>query len=353
MNTEIVKVAIVYQAHPLPAKDGIVKPMKPGGYADSGADIAYALKQHNNTVITPSDNPYIDKDADWVFPDTDAGIRHAIQKGANCIWLNTTLYAEHPVSTYLNRGISVVGQLPLLSELYDDKWTTNHLLKDNGLPIPEAILIHYKEFKNHPLQFPLPAVAKPIRGRGSEGVSLVKTEAEYQSVMEQLFQTDRYGTTVYLESYLPGEEITITVMPPGHYIIHGKDVEKPTPWCLPAVRRFNHQNGIAPYSGTVAVNHNSAVLNDHEETSMPVQQLYEQCVEAAKLVGLRAPIRIDCRQDKAGNYLLFDLNMKPNMTGAARPHRHDQDSLTALAARKIGWSFTDLLENMLAQRWHN
>ncbi|WP_244614437.1 hypothetical protein [Elizabethkingia argenteiflava] len=50
-----------------------------------------------------------------------------------------------------------------------------------------------------------------------------------------------------------------------------------------------------------------------------------------------------------GEYLLFDLNMKPNMTGASRPHRQDQDSLTALAARKIGWNFDDLIINMLSQ----
>lgn len=352
MNAQQPKVAVVYQAHPLPATNGIIKPMKSGGYADSGADIAYALKKNNTTVITPADNPFIDKDLDWVFPDTDAGIRHAIDKGANCIWLNTTLYAEHPITTYLNRGVSVVGQLPLLAALYDDKWTTNHLLKDNGLPIPDAIQVHYKDFKNHPLQFPLPAVAKPVRGRGSEGVTLIHTPEEYEAVLNHLFETDRYGATVYIESFLPGEEITVTVMPPGEYAIHGKHVPKPAPWCLPAVRRFNHENGIAPYNGTVAVIHNSAVLSDREEASMPILQVYEQCIAAAKLVGLRAPVRIDCRQDSTGNYKLFDLNMKPNMTGAARPHRHDQDSLTALAARKIGWSYTDLLENMLAQRWH-
>jgi D-alanine-D-alanine ligase len=43
--------------------------------------------------------------------------------------------------------------------------------------------------------------------------------------------------------------------------------------------------------------------------------------------------------------------MKPNMTGASRPHRMDQDSLSALAARAIGWDFGSLLTNMLAQKW--
>jgi len=51
--------------------------------------------------------------------------------------------------------------------------------------------------------------------------------------------------------------------------------------------------------------------------------------------------------DREGIGRLFDLNMKPNMTGAGRPGRDDQDSLTMIAAREIGWSYEDLLLNML------
>jgi hypothetical protein len=36
-------IAILYQAQLPPFKNGIQKPMKPGGYSDSGADIAYEL----------------------------------------------------------------------------------------------------------------------------------------------------------------------------------------------------------------------------------------------------------------------------------------------------------------------
>ena len=35
------------------------------------------------------------------------------------------------------------------------------------------------------------------------------------------------------------------------------------------------------------------------------------------------------------------------MTGPGRPGREDQSSLTALAASALGWSYADLLQNML------
>ena len=44
-------------------------------------------------------------------------------------------------------------------------------------------------------------------------------------------------------------------------------------------------------------------------------------------------MRIDCRADRDGEYRIFDLNMKPNVTGVGRPGRADQDSLSLIAAR--------------------
>jgi len=348
MNTTL-QVAVLYQAQQPPPQNGIIKPMKPGGYTDSGADIAFSLRESGVVVITPIARPRIDVDADWVFPDTPEGIQQAVDAGANCLWLNTVLYAGHPIESF--SGIRVVGQLPSAVHQYDDKWYTNNLLKEHKLPIPEAELITFAQFETtRPLLQP-PLVAKPIRGRGSEGVTLINTAADYQRVMADMFAQDKFGTAVYIEQYLPGQEITITVMPAGTYNLQGKTTAKLQPWCLPGVTRFNHQNGIAPYNGTVAVVHNSRALTDEEEAQPAIQALYAQCTAAALLVDIKAPIRIDCRADAGNNYYLFDLNMKPNMTGPSRPHRQDQDSLTALAARKTGWSFADLLLNMLGQAW--
>ncbi|MBW8688229.1 ATP-grasp domain-containing protein [Chitinophaga rhizophila] len=344
-------VALLYQAQQPPARNGILKPMKPGGYSDSGADIAYALREKQVPVSTPAIHPQLTIDLDWVFPDTEAGIRHALAKGAQVLWLNTILYNGHPVEAFLKKGIAAVGQLPRNTDLYDDKWTTNKLLQRNNLPIPPAILINKDNLHDYQLNFPFPAVAKPIRGRGSEGVKVVYRQTELDEILDEMFSADKFGSAVYVEKYLPGKEVTITVMPPGKYVIKGVCQEKINYWSLPPVERFNHEEGVAPYNGTVAVVNNSKVMEDDVLQSQAVITLCKQCESAAALVGARAPVRIDCRQDEQGRYFLFDLNMKPNMTGASRPHRMDQDSLSALAARRIGWSFPDLLENMLRQQW--
>lgn len=347
------QIAIVYQAGNVPEKDGIVKPMKPGGYSDSGADIAYSLRRNNVTVITPVTNPEITHDYDWVFPDTAEGIQDAINSGANIIWLNTVLYENHPIKQFLDKGIAVVGQAPEYADRYDDKLVANKLLKEHGLPIPEFVHItanNVTDFTDIHLNFPV--VAKPIRGRGSEGVTLVQTKAALQQILDAMFASQKFGNALYVEAYLPGDELTITVMPPGMYTINGTTVRKSAYWSLRPVKRFNHVDGIAPYNGTVAVVNNSISLNPEEIAgNTQIQKVCTACEKAAQLVQAKAPIRIDCRADSDGKYYLFDLNMKPNMTGASRPHRTDQDSLTALAVRSTGWSFDELTLNMMKQHW--
>jgi len=341
-------VAILYQAEKPPVINGASKPMKPGGYADSGADIAYALTKNKIPVITPVKNPDIYTDTDWVFPDTDSGISDALHMGAEVLWLNTVLFHGHPIEKYIGQGISVVGQQPDLVDRYDDKWVTNALLKAHQLPITQSRLI------SDPLaeiDITLPVVAKPVRGRGSQGVSLVKEKGELEETLQAMLDSGKFGNAIYVEEYLPGDEVTIAVMPPGTYFINGITYQYNDYWSLPPVRRFNHQNGIAPYSGTVAVVHNSIVPDKEELDSGKFGNLRKQCEKAARLVGAKAVIRIDCRADESGKYYLFDLNMKPNMSGASRPHRIDQDSLVALAAREIGWNFTDLVVNLLHQSW--
>ena len=345
------KIAILFQAQLPPVKDGIQKPMKPGGYADSGADIAFELLENNKDVITPVENPDINSNKDWVFPDTKDGIERALQKGANVFWLNTVLYENHTIERYLNQELEIVGQTPQLVDSYDDKMLTNKLLKSNNIPIPQNQLITVNNYTKVSLTLEFPLVLKPIRGRGSQGVTKIDNQNELEQNLSKIFSKNSYGKAVYVEQYLNGQEITITVMPAGKYIIRNKETYYSKPWCLPAVKRFNHENGIAPYNGTIAVMENSIVLSDDELQTAHIQKVYIHCTKAAQLIGIKAPIRIDCRANELGKYFLFDINMKPNMTGPSRPHRKNQDSLSLLSARKIGWNYFDLLNNILSQKW--
>ncbi|OLN91707.1 D-alanine-D-alanine ligase, partial [Colletotrichum chlorophyti] len=345
----VTRVAVLYQAIEPPIINGVRKPMKPGGYRDSGADIAYNLQNSNTVqVVCPVPKPVPENDLEWCFPDTEEGILHAVDKGATHLWANTILFASHPLQTSatlkkVQDSLRIVGQGPLTVERYDDKELVNNLLRrTGGFTMPRAWTFHYSSTSATELQqadLPFPIVAKPIRGRGSHGVRVCQNLQDLTSHAEGLFKE---SPTIMLEEYLAGEEATVTVMPPN--------AQTPSHWSLPIVTRFNHQDGIAPYNGVVAVTANSRVITKEEERDPAYGEIARECEGVAGILGVTAPIRIDVRrfEDSPGSkFALFDVNMKPNMTGPGRPGRDDQASLTLLAAEALGWDYPELLRQIL------
>jgi D-alanine-D-alanine ligase-like ATP-grasp enzyme len=285
------------------------------GYRDSGADIAYTLQTLPNIkVITPITSPDPSSVTGWTFPDTASGILSAINAGVTHVWANTILFSSHPLQTLQELDqyedqVRIVGQPSNLVQLYDDKEYVNNLLRSQGFTLPKswtltssASLDPERTLKE--LVLPYPIVGKPIRGRGGSGVKLCHTFSELASHVTSLFKD---SPTVMLEEYLSGEECTVTVMPPS--------AEHPDYWALPTVTRFNHDDGIAPYNGVVAVTANSKVVSQEEKgKDQRYDEIAKECVEVARLLKITAPIRIDARrfgERKGETFALFDVNMKP------------------------------------------
>jgi hypothetical protein len=84
-------------------------------------------------------------------------------------------------------------------------------------------------------------------------------------------------------------------------------------WALPPVTRFNHVDGIAPYSGKVAVTVNSrAVFAAKIEEDPAYSAIIKECEMVGRLLRTAAPLRIDSRRfGPKLTFALFDINMKP------------------------------------------
>lgn len=355
----IAPVAVLYQATPPPLIGGLRKDAKPGGYSDGGADIVVALRAAGVDVVTPVPSPDPGHALDWVFPDTVAGIGQAVAAGAGIIWANTVLFEGHPLDT-IPGDIEIVGQLPAAMQAFDDKFDTNRLLAEAGLPVAGSFLIAPTARPNvcaladvaaacaaRGMAFPM--IVKPVRGRGSQGVTLVETPERLHDAAISLIDAATFGDTLMVEEFLSGDEMTVTVMPPASPRPDGSRSD--THWALRPVYRFDQRSGVAPYNGDVPVTANSTAIDRARLGDPAIVAMIGACVAAAAFVGARTAIRIDCRADRHGRFTLFDLNMKPNMTGPGRPGRDDQDCLSAIAARADGWGYADLLLAMLAARW--
>lgn len=304
------KVAVLYQACEVPTFNGVQKPKKPGGYQDSGADIAYVLGQAGVQVATPDPSPDPSQDHGWCYPDTEAGILHAIEDGATVLWANTILFASHPLQTSSvfdghASHLRVVGQPPKIVEHFDDKNLVNDLLRaKGGFTLPRCWILESHNSSLDLTNLPYPIVGKPIRGRGSHGVKVCQSEAELTHHISALLKE---SPKIMLEQFLDGQEGTVTVMPPT--------LEQPYYHSLPFVERFNHQDGVAPYSGVVAVTANSRVLSSDEISLDPTYaQVMRECEEIASCLHVTAPIRVDVRRFQTvqhSRFAAFDINMKP------------------------------------------
>lgn len=352
-------VAILYQALPPPLIGGLRKDAKPGGYSDGGADIAFALREAGVDVVTPTLSPDPAAALDWVFPDTIEGIRSAGAAGALVLWANTVLFEGHPLETVL-ADFDIVGQLPATMQAFDDKFETNQLLAEAGLPVARSFLLSGAAKENvfalaevehacAACSMSFPMIVKPVRGRGSQGVTLVKTLVELRTAAGALIEAATFGDMLMVEEFLGGDEMTVTIMPPASPRPDGSRAL--THWALSPVYRFDQRGGVAPYNGDVPVTANSSAIDDERLRDPAIAAMIDGCVLAAALVDARTAIRIDCRANQHGTFKLFDLNMKPNMTGPGRPGREDQDSLSGIAARADGWAYVDLLQAMLAAKW--
>ncbi|MGH6747375.1 biotin carboxylase [Novosphingobium sp.] len=342
-------IAILYQALEPPVIDGARKEAKPGGYSDSGADIGVALLAAGCTLATPVADPDPTRVFDWVWPDTEEGIAAALNAGATLLWANTVVFAGHPIEA-ASRKAWVVGPDPRAMQEIDDKAATNARLLDAGLPVARSWLIDGDgdlDAQLAPFAQAVPIVVKPLRGRGSQGVGVARTREELAQQVRELAESRRFGAAIMLEQFLPGQEITITVMPAACR------AGEAGPFALPPVRRFDQIGDVAPYNGDVPVSRNSAAMTREECADPAIAAVTAACEKAAALLEIRATMRIDCRADAQGAYFLFDVNAKPNLTGAGRPGREDEDSLSTIAAAACGWTYPDFLLAAARGAWRS
>ena len=165
------------------------------GYADSSADIAYALRCKGVDVITPTPKPEVTRDLDWSFPDTVASVRSAVSEhGVNVFWANTILHSKHSLvelsDVLISKDVRIVGQNPLDTEKFDDKeWLNRWLAEQAGLQgcFPRSHLLTKADMLDLG-GVRLPAVVKPVRGRGSHGVKVVRSVEELKAGLEGLLK---------------------------------------------------------------------------------------------------------------------------------------------------------------------
>jgi len=222
-------------------------------------------------------------------------------------------------------GFVVTGSDYKASCIAMDKYISKLLAKTEGIPVPQCILMRYDllEDYNDPEDYSgfadklgMPIIVKPNDAGSSVGISRVETLEELKPAVQYAMQ---FSQTVLLEEYIPGRELTVTVLDGEALPV----VEiKPVDGWYDYTNKYNEGKTI--YEAPAKL----------EESVAKLLQLYAMRIwKAAQLSGYA---RIDFRFDEVKPYFL-EINTLPGMTPL---------SLTPMAAKAAGMTFAQLLENI-------
>lgn len=103
-------------------------------------------------------------------------------------------------------GLPLVGNPAEVMALATDKARTRAVVAAAGVAVPDGQVLGPGEC----VTLPLPVVVKPVAADNSDGVALVRTEAELPAALEAAF---RHGGEVLVEAYVPlGREVRCGVL---------------------------------------------------------------------------------------------------------------------------------------------
>lgn len=221
-------------------------------------------------------------------------------------------------------GLPYTGSGIQASALAIDKAKTKKVYQDAGIPTPVALYL------DAPDQYDLceiearvgkKSVVKPATEGSSLGVSIVEEAAELQAAIESAFG---YDTTVVVESFVPGTEVTVSVL--------GNE----TPHALPVIQMIP-RNEFYDFESKYATG-GSEHLCPAPLSPELTNELQQQACRAHLALGCRGVSRTDFIIDTQNEVWALETNTIPGMTST---------SLLPDAARAAGISFPEVCAELV------
>lgn len=242
--------------------------------------------------------------------------------------LHGTLGEDGLVQGFLESiGLLYTGSGVLSSSLGFDKRRSREIFKAVGITVPKTVVVSKKYTKADLHKVIFPAVVKPNAQGSSVGVAIVKNFAQLNSAIKKAL---KYDTTVLVEEYLPGTEVTVGVF--------GNSEQPKTIESLPLVeivpgKKYEFFDYEAKYQEGA-----SAEIVPARITKKITAEISKKAVEAYLALGCRGYARVDFIIKDNTPYLL-EVNTLPGMTVA---------SLFPKAAKASGYTFPQTLEKIIS-----
>jgi len=217
-------------------------------------------------------------------------------------------------------SIPYTGSGPLASVLGMNKHLSKTLFQKNGIPTAQWIKIE-KEEKVDSTAFEslgYPLVIKPNDQGSTVGLTVVNKPEEVAPALQRAFQ---YGSTVIAETFIPGREMTVSIL---------------SQEALPVIEIIP-EHGIYDYECKYQKGKSQYVVPAEipPEVTQRVQHLAQQAFLSLEC---RDYARVDFRLSPENQPYCLEVNTLPGMTPT---------SLVPKAARAVGIDFNELIDRII------
>lgn len=268
---------------------------------------------------------------------------HALAKcGADLVFNLTESYAgddtmEMNVAAYMDLiGLPYTGAGPHASFLAQDKATAKKMFAFHGIRTPYFATAYRGNIDHaHDVKFPL--IVKPQLEDGSIGIDAAAVVNGVKELMERVqYVQNEFDSPALIEEYIEGREIYAAIL--GSYerteVLPLVELDlSQLPEGVPRIasRDVKFERDSQAYKVTKS----AVVENLDDETT---QKLSDTAVAAYRAVKLRDYGRIDMRLTADGEVYVIEANPNPWLSS-----KHE----FAMAAKKSGRSYTELIKNIL------
>lgn len=217
-------------------------------------------------------------------------------------------------------GICYTGSGYLGSALAMDKELSKEMFREQGVPTPRGIVLRKGQEAKSAADngVGLPCVVKPSCGGSSVGVSIARTEEEFQSAVEEGF---RYEDVLIVEQYIKGREFSVGVV---------DGVVYPVIEIAPIQGFYDYKN---KYQAGSTIETCPADLSPEL-----TEKMQEYALAAYHALRLESYGRIDVMMDEEHNMYCLEANTLPGMTPT---------SLLPQEAAALGMDYGQLCEKLI------
>ncbi len=274
----------------------------------SGAAIAAALVKRGHTVvvrdISPDQLKALDIPADFVF-----------------IALHGEFGEDGQVQELLaRRGLSFAGSSASASALAMNKAATKAVLIEAGLPTPRYYVHHHQQDRRTARNWRLPLVVKPVASGSSVDTFIAATGDEFHSALETV--GCNHGSAL-VEQYIKGPELTVGILG-----------SEPLPVCQIKTKRAFYDY--------------EAKYNDDDTEYLFDVDLPAGLLSRLQTMSLQAHLALDCQDFSRVDWLVDEETLEPYILEINTIPGFTSHSLLPKSAARVGYSFEDLCEKIVA-----